>query len=38
MEIEAVMDFFAKYGIADRIRELDVSNATVELAAQALGG
>ena len=37
MAIEAVKEFFAKYGIADRIREFDVSSATVELAAQALG-
>ena len=37
MAIEAVKEFFAKYGMADRIREFDVSSATVELAAQALG-
>ena len=37
MAIEAVKDFFSQYGIADRIREFDVSSATVELAAQALG-
>ena len=37
MAIEAVKEFFSKYGIADRIREFDVSSATVELAAQALG-
>ena len=37
MAIEAVKQYFAKFGIADRIRELDVSSATVELAAQALG-
>ena len=37
MAIEAVKDFFSKYGVADRIREFDVSSATVELAAQALG-
>lgn len=37
MAIEAVKEFFAKYGMADRIRELDESSATVELAAQALG-
>ena len=37
MAIEAVKAFFAKYGMADRIRELDESSATVELAAQALG-
>ena len=37
MAIEAVKAYFAKYGMADRIRVLDVSSATVELAAQALG-
>ena len=37
MAIEAVKEFFSKYGMADRIREFDVSSATVELAAQALG-
>ena len=37
MSIEAVKNYFAKFGIADRIREFDVSSATVELAAQALG-
>lgn len=37
MAIEAVKDFFSKYGIADRIKEFDVSSATVELAAQAFG-
>lgn len=37
MAIEAVREFFARQGIADRIREFDTSSATVELAAQALG-
>ena len=37
MSIEAVKEFFSKYGIADRVKEFDVSSATVELAAQALG-
>ena len=37
MAIDAVREFFAKYGLADRIRELDESSATVELAARALG-
>ena len=37
MSIERVKAYFAQYGIADRIREFDVSSATVELAAQALG-
>ncbi|MBR1671298.1 MAG: YbaK/EbsC family protein [Fretibacterium sp.] len=36
MSIEKVKDYFAGFGIADRIREFDVSSATVELAAQAL--
>ena len=36
MSIEKVRKLFAQYGIADRIREFDVSSATVELAAQAL--
>ncbi len=37
MAFEAVKEYFSKYGIADRIKEFDVSSATVELAAQALG-
>ena len=37
MAIEEVKAYFAKFGMADRIRELAVSSATVELAAQALG-
>ena len=37
MSIEAVKTYFSEYGIANRIREFDVSSATVELAAQALG-
>ncbi len=37
MAIEAVKQFFDQYGMADRVREFDVSSATVELAAQALG-
>lgn len=36
MAIEKVRAFFAQYQMADRIRELDESSATVELAAQAL--
>lgn len=36
MAINKVKDYFAKYGIADRIMELDESSATVELAAKAL--
>ena len=37
MAIEVVKAFFANYGLADRVREFDVSSATVDLAAQALG-
>ena len=37
MAIEAVKEYFSKYGIEDQIREFSVSSATVELAAQALG-
>ena len=37
MAIEVVKAFFAQHGIADRVREFDVSSATVDLAAQALG-
>jgi len=37
MAIEVVKKYFATLGIEDRVRELEVSSATVELAAQALG-
>ena len=37
MAIEKVKEYFSEYGISDRVREFDVSSATVELAAQALG-
>ena len=37
MSIEKVRAYFAQYGIENRIQEFDVSSATVELAAQALG-
>ena len=37
MAIDAVKAYFAQFGIEDRVREFDVSSATVELAAQALG-
>jgi len=37
MSIEKVKAFFKEKGIEDRVREFDVSSATVELAAQALG-
>ena len=36
MSIEKVREFFRREGIEDRIREFDVSSATVELAAEAL--
>ncbi len=37
VSIERVRAYFAQWNIQDRIREFDVSSATVELAAQALG-
>lgn len=37
MSIEKVRAYFAQYGIESRIREFDVSSATVELAAEAVG-
>ncbi|MCI5688903.1 MAG: YbaK/EbsC family protein [Emergencia sp.] len=37
MAIEKVREYFRQYGIEDRIQEFDVSSATVELAAQAVG-
>ena len=37
MSIQKVGEYLAAYGAADRIREFDVSSATVELAAKALG-
>ena len=37
MSIEAVKTYLAQFGAADRVREFDVSSATVDLAAQALG-
>lgn len=37
MSIQKVREYLAVYGAADRIREFDVSSATVELAAKALG-
>lgn len=36
MAIEKVKEYFASFGIADRVREFDVSSATVELAAHAV--
>lgn len=37
MSIEKVRGYLERYGVADRIQEFDVSSATVELAAIALG-
>lgn len=37
MSIEKVRRYFASFGIEDRIREPELSSATVELAARALG-
>ena len=37
MSIETVKAFLSDYGVADRVQEFDVSSATVELAALALG-
>ncbi len=37
MAIEKVIDYFESVGLADRIKQFEVSSATVELAAQALG-
>ena len=37
MAIEKVREYFKTFGIDDRIQEFDVSSATVELAAEALG-
>lgn len=37
MSIERVKKYFSSLGIADRVRELEASSATVELAAAALG-
>ena len=37
MNIEQVKSYLADCGLGDRVREFDVSSATVELAAQALG-
>jgi len=37
MSVESVKEYFRQYGLEDRIKEFDVSSATVELAAIALG-
>ena len=37
MSISSVREYFRKLGIEDKVMEFDVSSATVELAAAALG-
>lgn len=37
MSVEKVRAYLTPYGVTQRIRELEVSSATVELAAAALG-
>ena len=37
MSIEKVREYFSNIGIADKIKEFEVSSATVALAAEALG-
>ena len=37
MSIKTVREYFKQFGIEDRILEFDVSSATVELAASAVG-
>ncbi|HIS02990.1 MAG TPA: YbaK/EbsC family protein [Candidatus Pullichristensenella avicola] len=37
MSVQRVREFLKAYGLDDRVREFDVSSATVELAAQAVG-
>ena len=37
MAIEKVKEYFRNYGMEDRVQEFEVSSATVELAAEALG-
>ena len=37
MSIEKVREYFKQKGIEDKVREFDISSATVELAAKALG-
>lgn len=37
MSIAAVRDYFDQFGLADKVLEFDVSSATVDLAAQAVG-
>ena len=37
MSIEKVKNYFRTFGMEERVQELELSSATVELAAQALG-
>ena len=37
MSIAAVRDYFSAFGMAEKVQEFEVSSATVELAAQAVG-
>ena len=37
MSVEKVREYLADFGLSERIREFEVSSATVELAAEALG-
>ena len=37
MSVEKVREYLTKYGVEDRMQEFEVSSATVELAAQAVG-
>ena len=37
MAIEKVREYFRQYGLEERVQEFEVSSATVELAAQAVG-
>ena len=37
MSVEKVREYLMPYGVADRMREFEVSSATVELAALAVG-
>jgi len=37
MSIAAVREYFAQFGMADQVLEFEISSATVELAAQAVG-
>ena len=37
MSVEKVREYLSGFGLAERVREFDVSSATVELAAEALG-